>query len=522
MAEIDARKARSDAAQFSTIAGVRKLKALRAEHHLLADDGGLIDAFAEVFANISRSAVVVNPSRERSSVRDSEAGPRTDTEFEQRLDRSEETGRVEPDSKSPESAAPIQVQLETAAATGCESDEESDPSIELSDSDTVTSLVASPQVIAPEASGSELAPADGPRELSEACDVPAKESPERTRERQSTESSQLGVATHDASNPHGDPPTEFVAAINDDTANQSQTTDATSVSEPAAELEAVERSVDRRRQNRQPFNRDVNLAENASGNLSQRGAFKPQVGATPIPAEAAISGTDGTASSGPVHTATPTPQIAEAVTQLSGVAPALSGSNAGVKVRSAVKGLSPAADIDETSRVSPSPATGSTRGAKTSSSDIVARVKLIQRVSKAFQHLGADGGSVRIRLAPAELGSVRVEMQVHERRVKARVVAENESASTALREHLHDLRARLESFGMQVERLEVETETSDRGFDARQDANSQWQSSSQQRQTANRFTAASHSRAAESTDRPVLETPVTVLMSTNHGVDVRL
>ena len=49
-------------------------------------------------------------------------------------------------------------------------------------------------------------------------------------------------------------------------------------------------------------------------------------------------------------------------------------------------------------------------------------------------------------------------MRINQRKVEARVVAETEAASAALREHLPDLRARLESFGMQIEQLEIETE----------------------------------------------------------------
>jgi flagellar hook-length control protein FliK len=82
-------------------------------------------------------------------------------------------------------------------------------------------------------------------------------------------------------------------------------------------------------------------------------------------------------------------------------------------------------------------------------------------VSKAFQHLGPDGGTVRLRLAPAELGSVRVEMRIQQRKLQARVVAETEAASTALREHLPELRQRLESQGMQIERLDVEVDSGD-------------------------------------------------------------
>ncbi len=123
-----------------------------------------------------------------------------------------------------------------------------------------------------------------------------------------------------------------------------------------------------------------------------------------------------------------------------------------------------------------------TRPAKSDASSMAARVKLVQRVSRAFQHLGPEGGMIRLRLAPAELGSVRVEMQINQRKVQARVVAETEAASNALREHLPDLRARLESYGMQVERLDVETESPD------QQNGSPFEHQTQQRESQQRET----------------------------------
>ncbi|QDT02746.1 Flagellar hook-length control protein FliK [Rubripirellula lacrimiformis] len=98
--------------------------------------------------------------------------------------------------------------------------------------------------------------------------------------------------------------------------------------------------------------------------------------------------------------------------------------------------------------------------AKTNQADTLNRIKLIQRVSKAFQHLGPEGGVVRLRLAPSEMGTVRVEMRIQQRKVEARVVADTEAASAALREHLPELRSRLESLGMNVESIEVETDAS--------------------------------------------------------------
>ena len=128
---------------------------------------------------------------------------------------------------------------------------------------------------------------------------------------------------------------------------------------------------------------------------------------------------------------------------------------------------------------------------KAENANTLTRVKLIQRVSKAFQHLGPEGGVIRLRLAPAEMGSVRVEMRIQQRKVAARVVAETEAASATLREHLPDLRAKLESFGMQVEQLEIETENldhdrgsqfSDSRFNDTSDRDDPWQNFSGDRQ----------------------------------------
>jgi flagellar hook-length control protein FliK len=158
---------------------------------------------------------------------------------------------------------------------------------------------------------------------------------------------------------------------------------------------------------------------------------------------------------------------------------------------------------------------------KGNTAETVSRIKLIQRVSKAFQHLGPEGGTIRLRLAPAEMGSIRVEMRINQRKVQARVVAETEAASAALREHLPDLRARIESFGMQVERLEIETDGRDWHQESEFDAESQQQQQKQQRQN-NGWSG----RPNPGTNQPVLRevsqaTPVYQIDGKSAGVDVR-
>ena len=209
--------------------------------------------------------------------------------------------------------------------------------------------------------------------------------------------------------------------------------------------------------------------------------------------------------------------------QVHALSSAVSGTESVTGARPAARNWSPSLDLQQNPAQGDSAAANGNASGTKSTSDVVARVKLIQRVSKAFQHLGPEGGSVRIRLAPAELGSIRVEMQVHDRRVRARVVAETESASTALREHLSDLRARLESYGMHVERLDVEVEQSDHGFDPRQDANSQWQSP-QQNGSGNRFTTEPVPSTPTVSD-PSGSTPqslASIVQALNRGVDLQL
>jgi flagellar hook-length control protein FliK len=123
--------------------------------------------------------------------------------------------------------------------------------------------------------------------------------------------------------------------------------------------------------------------------------------------------------------------------------------------------LEPAGALRTDSKAGPADAARQHDKANASTAETVSRVKLVQRVSRAFQHLGLEGGVIRLRLAPDELGSVQVEMRIEQRHVQARVIAETEATSAALREHLPDLRARLESFGMQVESIEIETQSNE-------------------------------------------------------------
>jgi len=87
--------------------------------------------------------------------------------------------------------------------------------------------------------------------------------------------------------------------------------------------------------------------------------------------------------------------------------------------------------------------------------DIADRARLIHRISKAFTKMGVDGGQIRMKMHPETLGGVLLEMRVRGRNVEATVTADNEAARGLLQQQLSELRQRLESQGMTVQRLEV-------------------------------------------------------------------
>lgn len=84
------------------------------------------------------------------------------------------------------------------------------------------------------------------------------------------------------------------------------------------------------------------------------------------------------------------------------------------------------------------------------------RVRFVHRVARAFQSLGDRGGSVRLRLHPPELGSLRLELTVRNGTMAARLEVETTSARNMLLDHLPALRERLAGQDIKVGRFEVD------------------------------------------------------------------
>ena len=331
------------------------------------------------------------------------------------------------------------------------------------------------------------------------------------------------------------------ADTNEDATNttESLSTDATS------ETESDSNSGDHRRDSRdRPRDHfgPVNGGDRSGGGTPDEAASAARSGQTASPSASATatlpipeSLTSAEATTTPTANVSPAAQQAvEAITQTATAAvgaartAATGNASSATSTNSAARDSSGAVSGPNTT-TSAADATNKRpeKSGNSSTTDLISRAKLIQRVSRAFQHLGPDGGNVRLRLAPAELGTVRLEMQIKSNKIQTRVVAETEAAAAALRENLPELRARLQSQGMQIEQLTVEVEkdpqSGERSFSGHQSGAEQggagysgdrWQSP---RQSPRPRPTQDHGAPA---GRGQINTPQIASQST--GVDVKL
>ncbi|MCC7205374.1 MAG: flagellar hook-length control protein FliK [Phycisphaeraceae bacterium] len=102
----------------------------------------------------------------------------------------------------------------------------------------------------------------------------------------------------------------------------------------------------------------------------------------------------------------------------------------------------------------PMPVSASTDGYGTDDQANLSRV--VRGLSAAVNQ---KGGAVTLRLSPPELGLVRIQMQVRDGVVRAEIFTEHASARSLLADGLTELRQALQSHGLSVDRLGVQTMT---------------------------------------------------------------
>lgn len=82
--------------------------------------------------------------------------------------------------------------------------------------------------------------------------------------------------------------------------------------------------------------------------------------------------------------------------------------------------------------------------------------RLLTRVVRAFSAAQERDGEVHLRLAPPELGSLRLDIRVENGNLTAHMQTETEAARTAIIDNLPALRERLAEQGVRIERFDVD------------------------------------------------------------------
>lgn len=84
------------------------------------------------------------------------------------------------------------------------------------------------------------------------------------------------------------------------------------------------------------------------------------------------------------------------------------------------------------------------------------RARLVQRVARAVRTAQDRGGELQIRLSPPELGQLRLQVQMTDGTLSARIEAETPHAKQVITESLGILRERLAEQNIRVDRIEVD------------------------------------------------------------------
>lgn len=88
--------------------------------------------------------------------------------------------------------------------------------------------------------------------------------------------------------------------------------------------------------------------------------------------------------------------------------------------------------------------------------DTADRVRFVERVAQAFKAQSNENGTIRMRLSPEELGSLRIEITIRNGTMHARVETETQEARNILMDNLPALRDRLATHNIKVEQFEID------------------------------------------------------------------
>lgn len=446
---------------------------------LIEPTSGLGDPFAEIFARIATSETVA-PSEPASAPQESRASETedrddpNDEEIEARDDTVPAVAVTTTNHPSEETATP-----ESAEKTFATSNEENESSGRPNDVAWAQKTDSSEQdeaIDGEQATDDVEALVDANAEkdleatategvLSEQVAVSVNKDPERRSDEQTSE------ASAEEANLKTDP-----ADSSEETTAKESRADEASESSLSDEQPSGESSQELPRTERRRYSRDDNGASqdaaDASGNSNPAESgieIDPSLSSSGAEAEVSETQLNQLADQAASKTSGPTAQMAPAnamtaaattaARSVVGGTSAVSSSNSLASTTSnnndptnPINNASPSAEKAE------SKAKAGLQPAGVDQTSAIARAKLVQRVSRGFQTLGPNGGHIRMRLSPVELGSVQLEVHIQENNLRGRMVTESEAASQLLREHIPQLRSQLESQGMRLESIEITTD----------------------------------------------------------------
>ena len=88
--------------------------------------------------------------------------------------------------------------------------------------------------------------------------------------------------------------------------------------------------------------------------------------------------------------------------------------------------------------------------------DTTDRVRFVQRIARAFEGAGRDGGTMRMRLHPSELGQLRLEVTIRDGALTARMETETQAAKNIILDSLPALRERLAQQDIKIQQFDVD------------------------------------------------------------------
>lgn len=99
---------------------------------------------------------------------------------------------------------------------------------------------------------------------------------------------------------------------------------------------------------------------------------------------------------------------------------------------------------------------GGDRTGRPTGTDELSQTRFVDRVARAFRVAGGEGGAIKLRLHPPELGMLQVQLKVQGQVLTAKLEAETPAARALLMDSLPVLRDRLAEQGVRIEQFDVD------------------------------------------------------------------